>query len=89
MNIEKIKVFLNAIRYILIIVIVGITSWAIYDVLSSQAPINYNSDDYKYNQHLERLEYRYSRGRISEKEYKRLSKKLEDLYKAGKIDEYK
>jgi Predicted membrane protein (DUF2078). len=89
MNIEKLKKFLNAIRYILIIVIVGITSWAMYDVLSARAPKNYDSDYHKYHQHLERLDYRYSRGRISQKEYNRLTKKLDDLYKAGKIDEYK
>jgi Predicted membrane protein (DUF2078). len=74
MNIEKIKVILNAIRYVLIIVIVVITSWAMYDMLSSQAP----SPASQCHQKIEALNYKYARGKITkanyDKEYNRLIK---------------
>ena len=38
MNIEKFKKYLNIVRYALLIMIVGITLWAMYDMFSASAP---------------------------------------------------
>jgi Predicted membrane protein (DUF2078). len=72
MNIEKIKVFLNAIRYVLIIVIIGITSWGMYDMFSAQAPNTAS----QYHQKIEALNYKYARGKISQANYDKEYNKL-------------